>query len=105
MAYRVEWSPAALDDVDAIAVYIGRDSSHYAATVVRKLIERARQLTDFPLSGREVPELQDQSIRQLVVYSYRIVYRVQTGTVTIAAIVHSTQSFEVGVGRISSPRA
>jgi len=31
MAYQVGWSPNALDDVEAIATYIARDSVVYAA--------------------------------------------------------------------------
>ncbi|MGF1675799.1 MAG: type II toxin-antitoxin system RelE/ParE family toxin, partial [Rivularia sp. (in: cyanobacteria)] len=33
MAYQVVWSPKALDDVEAIAVYISRDSASYTAAV------------------------------------------------------------------------
>lgn len=32
----VVWSPEALEDVDAIAAYIARDSIFYAAVVVEK---------------------------------------------------------------------
>jgi plasmid stabilization system protein ParE len=41
MAYRVEWSPRAVEDVEAIALYISADSPSYAAAVVhgRRLIE------------------------------------------------------------------
>jgi len=34
MDYEVVWSPRAIDDVEAIAEYISRDSLAYAAAVV-----------------------------------------------------------------------
>jgi toxin ParE1/3/4 len=100
VAHRVVWSPAALEDAEAIAEYIARDSAQYAAAVVRKLRDTARSLRDFPRSGRAVPEFEDESIREKIVYSYRLIYRVEASVVTIAAIVHARQSFETGVGRL-----
>lgn len=103
MAFRVIWSPAALEDADEIGTYIARDSRHYAAAVVRKLRDTARALRDFPLAGRIVPELEEETIREKLVYSYRLVYRVEGKVVTIAAIVHMRQSFETGVGGLQPP--
>ncbi|HEV2146237.1 MAG TPA: type II toxin-antitoxin system RelE/ParE family toxin [Longimicrobiaceae bacterium] len=100
MAHRVVWSPAALEDVEAIAEYIARDSAQYAAAVVRKFRDTARSLREFPRSGRSVPEFEDESIREKLVYSYRLIYRIEAGLVTIAAVVHARQSFETGVGRL-----
>lgn len=100
MAHRLVWSPAALEDLDSIAAYIARDSPRYASAVTRKFRDTARELRQFPLSGRMVPELEDERIRQKIVYSWRMIYRFQDDVITIAAIVHSRQSFETGVGRI-----
>ena len=100
MAHRVVWAPAALRDVDDIASYIARDSTRYAASVVGSLRDLARTLRQFPLSGRMVPELGDETVREKLVYGYRMVYRVGPGVVTIAAVVHARQSFDTGVGRL-----
>ena len=64
MDYRVSWSPTALDDVDAIAEYINRDSPAYTRAVVNKILDTARKLEDFPNAGRVVPELDDEAIRE-----------------------------------------
>lgn len=100
MAHRVVWSPAALEDAEAIAEYIARDSTQYAAAVARKLRDTARSLREFPHSGHSVPEFENDSIREKIVYSYRLIYRVEAGLVTIAAIVHARRSFETGAGRL-----
>ena len=101
MDHRVAWSPAALDDLDAIAGYIARDSPRYASAVTRKFRDTARNLRQFPKSGRMVPELEDERIREKIVYSWRMIYRFENDIVTIAAIVHSRQSFDTGVGRVT----
>jgi addiction module RelE/StbE family toxin len=91
MAYRVEWSPRAIHDVESIAEYISRDSTAYAAAVVRNIIAVTRTLARFPLAGRMVPELEDDALRERFVYSYRIIYRVEKHTVIITAVIHGRQ--------------
>jgi toxin ParE1/3/4 len=88
MAYRVVWSPRAVDDLEAVAQYIAADSPAYAAAVVKTILNTARNFSRFPFSGRVVPELADESIREWFAYSYRVIYRVDEETVTVAAIVH-----------------
>ena len=92
MDHRVVWSPAALDDAEAVIAYIARDSAQYASAVARKLRDAARGLRDFPLSGRTVPELRDERVREKLVYSYRLIYRVEPAQVTIVAIIHVRRS-------------
>ncbi|MBW4632415.1 MAG: type II toxin-antitoxin system RelE/ParE family toxin [Iphinoe sp. HA4291-MV1] len=88
MAYRVVWSPKALEDVDAIAAYIFRDSASYSATVVRKILDSSDKLSSSPYSGSIVPEFNEDTIRELFAYTYRIIYQIQEDTVTIAAVIH-----------------
>lgn len=88
MAKRVVWSARALADVESIAAYISSDSPAYAKIVVKKIVKLTRQLARFPQSGREVPEFQDPSLRELLAYSYRIIYKVETEDVIIASVIH-----------------
>jgi toxin ParE1/3/4 len=88
MAYQVVWSPKAIEDVEEIASYIAKDSVAYAAAVVRKILDTTGNLSNFPLSGRIVPELGDPAIREKLVYSYRVIYRVEVEIITIAAVIH-----------------
>lgn len=101
MDCRVTWSPSALDDVDAIADYINRDSPAYTRAVVNKLLESARKLEAFPNAGRIVPELDDEDIREHFVYSYRIIYRIQKDEVLIVAVVHGQRLLEPLFDQIS----
>ena len=88
MAYRVTWSPRAVEDLEDIARYIAGDSSVYAAAVVRTILNTTRNLSRFPFAGRIVPEFQAENIREWFTYSYRVIYRVENDVVTVATIVH-----------------
>jgi len=90
--YRVVWSIAALADVEAIASVIARDSERYAATVVERLLESAVSLGNLSERGRVVPETGDEAIREIFVYSWRLIYRIQPGIVRILAVVHQKQN-------------
>ncbi|HYX72448.1 MAG TPA: type II toxin-antitoxin system RelE/ParE family toxin [Nitrososphaera sp.] len=97
MAYEVVWSPRAVEDVEAIALYIAADSTSYAAAVVKKIVDTTRGLNRFPFAGRVVPEFGEEIIREKLVYSYRIIYRIQDETITIAAVLHGKQLLELDV--------
>ena len=88
MAFVIDWSPEAVEDLEAIAEYIARDSRFYAQSVVRKMLEMAESLADFPEMGRVVPELSDKNIRERFVYSYRLIYEIRDLQIVIVAIVH-----------------
>ena len=97
MAHIVVWSPRAIDDVHAVAAYIALDSEAYAASVVRVILEKARNLSDFPYAGRVVPEFGDDTIREVFAYSYRIIYRVEANEITIAAVIHGKRILEMAI--------
>ena len=88
MEYRVTWSPEALEYLESIAEYIERDSSFYAQSVVSKILGASRNIKEFPLIGRVVPELGDESIRERFIYSYRLVYQMRQQNILIVAVIH-----------------
>jgi plasmid stabilization system protein ParE len=44
--------------------------------------------------GRIVPEMRDASIRELFVFSYRVIYRVEGEVATVVAVVHGKRLLE-----------
>lgn len=76
MDLEVKWSPEAIEDLELIAEYIDRDSEYYAQAVVTEILSVSRGIGEFPLIGRIVPEIGDEHIRELFIYSYRLVYRI-----------------------------
>ena len=91
MAFPIVWSPEAIEDVNAIAEFIGRDSSFYAESVVSKIVDIADTLSSYPESGRMVPERKDSSLRERFIYNYRLIYRVDKDHILIIAIIHGKQ--------------
>ena|SRR5581483_360638 len=92
MDYQIRWSPEAAEDIEEIAAYIRKDSPLYAQQVVEELITASRRLMQFPLRGRNVPEL--ASHRECFVYSYRLIYRVDENHVLIVAVIHGKRLLE-----------
>ena len=87
------WAPAALDDIDAIAEYIARDSADQAAVLATRLIEATDRLARFPLSGRVIPEIANPSCREIIVGCYRIMYRVENEDIWITGVVHGARNW------------
>ena len=101
MDYRIAWSPEAVEDVAAIAEYIARDSEMYASSVVSTILDAVRCLSSFPRIGRRVPEMEDESIRELFVYSYRLIYRILDDRILIVAVIHGKRLLESIARRFS----
>ena len=85
MVYSVAWSPEATEDLDSIAEYIAKDSEFYASAVVSKILATTRNIHDQPFI---VPEITNEKIRERFVYSYRLVYKINSNSITILAIIH-----------------
>lgn len=88
MALLIDWSPQALEDLELIAEYIARDSDFYARAVVQALVESGRSLDSLPNRGRIVPEFGDPCIRERLIYSYRLIYRIEAERILIVAVIH-----------------
>jgi toxin ParE1/3/4 len=88
MAHRVVWSRRALQDLQAIAEYIAKDSPAYAVVVVKNIVQQTRLLSQFPRSGRKVPELRWREYPRAVGLQLSNHYRFQENEVLIAAVIH-----------------
>ncbi|MGZ5527017.1 MAG: type II toxin-antitoxin system RelE/ParE family toxin [Methylomonas sp.] len=73
----VIWSEIAKTDLRAIYNYIANDSRYYAKKVAQDIREKTDILSGLPNMGRVVPEMEDKNIRELSLYSYRIIYEVR----------------------------
>jgi len=94
MAHKIRWAPKAVDNLDDICTYIAKDSEFYAAVFVKKIMNIVKNLPDFPLSGRVVPEFNDENIRERIYGNYRIVYRLKGDWIEVVTISHSARLLE-----------
>jgi toxin ParE1/3/4 len=76
MGYQVALSPSARRDLRDIVRYISLDSPERAVILGQFLVSSTKRLADFPEMGRVVPEFSDPFLREIVVRSYRVIYRV-----------------------------
>ena len=85
---RIVWTLQAVEDVEAIRDYIARDSPRYGKLVAERIVASVERLAEFPESGRVVPELQQESLREVLNGSYRIVYRLAGSDVQVLTVFH-----------------
>ena len=92
---KVEWTERASADLKEIFEYIASDSVLYADRFVRSLIKATLKLEVMPRSGRVVPELDIEDIREVIFQNYRIVYRLlNPDKIHILAVIHCARDFE-----------
>ena len=87
----VVWTATAVADLEAIHAYVARDSVRYADALVDRIVRAVERIGRFPRSGSVVPELKNESIRELVHGNYRIVYRLGERRIEVIAVVHGAR--------------
>ncbi len=70
----------------------------YADAVVIEIFDAVDRLARFPRSGRVVPEMDDENIREVIVGSYRVIYDVNEEAVRILSVIHGAQRFSKPIG-------
>lgn len=86
----VEWSDRALDRIDEIVDHIALDHAVAAEHWVVELFDTVDLLRESPLSGRRVPEIHDEGVREIIFGAYRVIYQVGV-SVEVLTIRHGSQ--------------
>jgi plasmid stabilization system protein ParE len=103
VAYEIEWTESAVASLIDTVEYIARDSPSYGAALAVRAERMANSLSELPERGRRVGEFGDPAVRELAVDSYRLIYRVRPGKVTLLAFVHKSRDLAHLLG--SEPQA
>ncbi len=90
----VAWSDEAKADLRNIFNYIASDSRYYAHKIVDEIIAKADILNELPRIGRVVPEIGDSDVREIPVYSYRIIYEISGNNISILAVAHKRRNLK-----------
>ncbi|MDR3199319.1 MAG: type II toxin-antitoxin system RelE/ParE family toxin [Planctomycetaceae bacterium] len=90
---KVVWTDQAIKQVNQIAEYIALESSNQAHRIVKLIFDTTKRLEKFPEVGAVVPELEDQTIREVLVYSYRIIYQwfKKDREVRVLGVIHAAR--------------
>lgn len=90
----VKWTDHALAQLRHIHDYIAHDSPIYAKCVVEELIQKTIGLDELPRKGRMVPELNQDVVREVSLYSYRILYEIKSSHIEVLAVIHKRRNLE-----------
>jgi plasmid stabilization system protein ParE len=89
--YKLRWTGAAKDDLNAIKRYIAQFAERTAVSYVKRIREHCLKRTNLPFAAPIVPEYQDETIRESYFGSYRILYKIGPKQVTILRVFHGSR--------------
>ena len=92
----VKWTLQALDDLESICLFIGRDSPQAAAVFAQRAFRSTDPLVNFPRFGKVVPELEIENIREIILGNYRVIYRIENEQVQVLTVHHGARLLDVG---------
>lgn len=88
---KVLWTNLAYKRLEEIYSYIEEDSPTSAARWADKLLKKVNGIKDFPRAGRSIPEVDAESIREIIFGNYRIIYRIREEIAYILRVRHFKQ--------------
>jgi toxin ParE1/3/4 len=90
---QIVWLKSAKDDLKSIYDFISLDSKRYAKLQVQKIYTCTFLLKTNPLIGKKVSEMNEPSIKEIIVGNYRIIYRIiSMQTIHILMIHHGARN-------------
>jgi toxin ParE1/3/4 len=88
---RLVWTERAALSLEAIGAYISADDPVAAERWLARLVARAERAAAIPLSGRVVPEVRRDDVREVFVRRYRIVYQVRADAVYVLTVFEGSR--------------
>ena len=93
----VIFSAKAIRDIEQIHAYIAKDSVRYANGQVRRIIDAADLIEQFPRGGRMVPDVEHPSVREIIIGNYRMIYNLGIDDrAEILTVFHGRRRFPHG---------
>ena len=84
----VIWTPSARADLKAIHDYIAKDAPLNAKAIAGDIVRKADTLAGLPYLGKAIPEVNEDSLREISAHSWRILYHLRQNNIFILAVVH-----------------
>jgi toxin ParE1/3/4 len=76
MGYQVIWTDEAIDDLREIVAFISKDNPAAAVKLGEALIQKSMILAEHPRVGRMFRKVAQDSLRELIVPPYRLIYEI-----------------------------
>ncbi|HFD11998.1 MAG TPA: type II toxin-antitoxin system RelE/ParE family toxin [Crenotrichaceae bacterium] len=91
----VKWTAHAKAQLRHIHDYIAQDSPLYAKRVSEELVRKTIGLDELPHKGHKVSELNEDAVRELRLYSYRVMYEIKSDNlIEVLAVIHKRRHLE-----------
>jgi len=91
---KIIWSPTARSKTREILKYISKNNPDAALSLIDQIEEKVEKLKHNPEVGRVLPEMNNVSIREIVVHkNYGVIYEVFQNSIEILTIRHFRQDF------------
>ena len=92
---RLNWTDQSISDLINIADFISSDSKRYAKITVGRIRASAKQLKIHPYCGRLVPETDINTLRELIIGNYRLIYcLISSDQIDILTVHHSAKRLD-----------
>jgi plasmid stabilization system protein ParE len=93
---KVEWSDAALADLDRFAEFLSKEHPSLAARVAAEIISKAQVLSEHPRLGRPIMGRQEyrQIVLQILRASYVFQYRYDGERLVVLRVFHGRETRE-----------
>jgi toxin ParE1/3/4 len=91
---QVIWTKLATEQFERAVKYIqSEQGTYYASIVLNKILEAVKNLESYPEMGPVEPLLihKKSEYRYLVVWSYKIIYRLGKNKVVVSRVFHTSQ--------------
>lgn len=83
---KIIWSPLAVERMEEISDYIAYDKPLAANKWINNIFNKVELLKHNPKMGRIVPELNIDSIRELIFGNYRLIYRFDMKSIIVLTV-------------------
>jgi toxin ParE1/3/4 len=93
---KVIWAPLAQEQVADAFAYIAADRPAAALKWFERVVSKTESLSALPDQGRMVPEADRESLREVLVDPYRVVYRRDADAVLILTVQHERRDLDLG---------
>ena len=87
---KVKWTKRAIEDIYAVREYYLPLSPKFATKVTYQIFSKETLLESFPTVGRVVPELNNESVREIIYKQFRIIYVVVNNELIHIIAIHSS---------------
>ena len=91
---RIIWTNQAVEDLESIADFIASDSEKYAILTIQRIYQKIKIIKKFPKVGKINQELNDETIREILVGNYKVIYKlVNNKVISVLTIHHTARNF------------